>query len=57
LDHPEISDDSTALQNQVLEKAKEEASQKLLDKLIPDGGENEPLKQMLDNTLDKLFGK
>ena len=57
LSHPEISYDSTALQNQVLEKAKEKASQKLLDKLVPDGGETEPIQQLLDNTLNKLFGK
>ncbi|MCK5912870.1 MAG: hypothetical protein KAG12_03265 [Desulfuromusa sp.] len=57
LSHPKIDYDSTALQNQILEKAKEKASQKLLDKLVPDGGETEPIQQLLDNTLNKLFGK
>ena len=58
ISHPEIGYDSAALQNQLLEKAKEKASQKIIEKLVPDTGEGtEPIKKMLDNTLDKLFGK
>ena len=54
LDHPQVSYNSVALQDQVIEKA----SQKLLEKLVPEGdGTAEPLKKMLDNTLNKLFGK
>ena len=54
LDNPQFSYDSTALQNQMVEKA----SQKLLEKFSPDGvKDQEPIRKMLDNTLDKLFGK
>ncbi len=54
LDHPKISYDSVALQDQMVDKA----SQELLEKLVPKGdGEVEPIKKMLDNTLKKLFGK
>ena len=54
LDDPQVSYNSVALQDQVIEKA----SQKLLEKLVPEGdGTAEPLKKMLDNTLNKLFGK
>ncbi|MCD6581669.1 MAG: AsmA family protein [Desulfuromusa sp.] len=58
LNRPTIGFDSTALQNQALEKAKERASQKLLEKIAPGaGGDAEPIKKMLDKTLDKLFGR
>jgi len=54
LDHPKISYDTVALQDQMVDKA----SQKLLEKLAPKGdGDGEPIKKMLDNTLKKLFGK
>ncbi|MCD6187058.1 MAG: DUF748 domain-containing protein, partial [Desulfuromusa sp.] len=54
LDHPQVSYNSVALQDQVIEKA----SQKLLEKLVPEGdGNAEPIKKLLDNTLNKLFGK
>jgi len=54
LEHPHFSYDTEMLQRQLVEKA----SQKLLEKIAPDGGENaEPLREMLDNTLNKLFGK
>jgi AsmA protein len=52
--HPEISYDAAILQDKMVEKA----SEKLLDKLVPEDDENaESLKQMLDGTLNKLFGK
>ncbi len=58
LSEPKVSYDSDALQNQMVDKAKGEASRKLLEKIAPGEGEEvEPIKQMLDNTLDKLFGK
>ncbi|MDA3904249.1 MAG: AsmA family protein [Desulfuromusa sp.] len=58
LSRPEVGYDSTALQKQVLEKAIEKADQKLLEKIAPDaGGDAEPIRQMLDNALDKLFRK
>jgi len=54
LDDPQVSYNSVALQDQVVEKA----SQKLLEKLVPEGdGNAEPIKKLLDNTLNKLFGK
>lgn len=57
LNRPEIGFDSTALQNQALKKAKEKVSQKLLEKIVPGAGEDaEPMRKMLDNTLNKLFG-
>ena len=54
LDHPKINYDSVALQDQMVDKV----SQKLLEKLVPEGdGEVKPIKKLLDNTLNKLFGK
>lgn len=58
--HPDVGYDSTALQKQLLEKAEQQARQQLLEKIAPDADENadaEPVKQMLDNALDKLFNK
>ncbi len=58
LSYPKVGYDSVVLQNQVIDKAKEKVSQKLLDTIAPGaGGEVEPIKKMLDNTLNKLFGK
>jgi len=58
LSYPKVGYDSVVLQNQVIDKAKEKVSQKLLDKIAPGAGaEVEPIKKMLDNTLNKLFGK
>ncbi|MDX2495809.1 MAG: AsmA family protein [Desulfuromusa sp.] len=55
---PKIGYDSKALQNQAVNKAKEKASQELLEKIAPGAGEEaEPIRKMLDNTLNKLFGK
>ncbi len=52
--HPQISYDTAVLQDKLVEKA----SEKLLDKIVPEGDENgESLKKMLDGTLNKLFGK
>lgn len=57
LSEPTVGYDSVALQKQMLEKATEEASQKILEKMNPSSGESaEPIKQLLDNTLNKLFG-
>lgn len=54
LDHPKFSYDTEVLQQQLVEKA----STKLLEKIAPEGGEDtEPLQQMLDDTLNKLFGQ
>ena len=57
LSRPRIGFDSKALQKQALEKAKEKVSQKLLEKIMPGTEEDiEPIRQLLDNTLNKLFG-
>jgi AsmA protein len=54
LDNPLFSYDSSALQNQIVEKT----SQKLVEKNTPDDVEGkESIRKMLDNTLDKLFRK
>ncbi len=54
VDDPDISYDTESLEGQLVEKA----SQKLLEKIEQKGdGETEPIKKMLDNTLNKLFGK
>ncbi|MDX2480890.1 MAG: AsmA family protein [Desulfuromusa sp.] len=58
LAQPEVGYDSAALQKQILEKAIEKADQNLLEKIAPDAaGDAEPIRQMLDNALDKLFRK
>lgn len=56
MQRPAVSFDSAALQQQAVEKTKEKAVQKLLKKIAPTTEEQEPIKQLLDNTLDKLFG-
>ena len=57
LSQPNVGYDSAALQTQMLEKATEEASQKILEKITPSSDESaEPIKQLLDDTLNKLFG-
>jgi len=54
LDHPKVSYDSVALQDQMVDKA----SQKLLEKLTGKNDEkSEPIKKLLNKTLDKLFKK
>jgi len=54
VDNPQFSYDSKALQNQIVKKA----SQRLLKKASSDKpGAQEPVRKMLDSTLDKLFGK
>ena len=58
LERPEVSYDSAALQEQVVKQGAEKLSQKLLEKLASEtDGDIEPIKQLLDNTLNKLFGK
>ena len=57
LTSPQISFDATALQKQATGKLKQEASKKLLEQLGGDAAGNEPVRQLLDNTLNRLFGK
>ena len=53
---PKISFNSEGLQQLALRKAREKASRKLLEKILPDSENNkEPIKQLLDNTLNKLL--
>jgi AsmA protein len=57
---PKIGFDSAALQQQAVERGKEVVTEKLLKKLLPDAKteeEKEPVQQLLDQTLDKLFGQ
>ena len=54
---PQIGFNSAQLQKLAVKKAKEEARQKLLEQIAPDADGQEPVKQLLDNTLNKLFGK
>ncbi|WP_321391244.1 DUF748 domain-containing protein [uncultured Desulfuromusa sp.] len=54
LTHPQFSYDSVALQNRLAKKV----SQKLVEEVAPAHQEDkESVKKMLDNTLNKLFGK
>jgi AsmA protein len=54
---PKIAFDAEALQRQAASKAKEEVTKRLLDKVAPGGGqEQEPVKQLLEGTLNRLFG-
>jgi AsmA protein len=53
---PKISYDSAALQQQALESAKRKAAEKL-EKILPQANDKqEQIEQLLDQTLDKLFG-
>ncbi len=57
---PKIGFDAAALEKQAIEKAKQEAEKRLLEKLVPkeaEQGTQEPVKQLLDQTLNKLFGQ
>ncbi|SHI72547.1 AsmA protein [Malonomonas rubra DSM 5091] len=56
LSRPRVGFDSEALQKQAAEKLKQEASQRLLDKLGGDSEQQKPVKQLLEGTLNKLFG-
>jgi AsmA protein len=57
LNSPKIAFDAAALQKQAAQKVKEEATKKLLEKLAPEGDPaQEPVKQLLEGTLNKLFG-
>ncbi len=60
LTSPKIGFDAAALEKQAIEKVKKEAQKRLLEKLAPkqnEQGSQEPVKQLLDQTLDKLFGQ
>lgn len=57
LNRPKIAFDSEALQKQAASKVKEEASKRLLEEISPKGGKDqEPVKQLLEGTLNRLFG-
>lgn len=56
IDSPKVAFDADALQQQTLTKVKEKAAEKLLEKIPAAGGDQEPIRQLLDNTLNKLFG-
>jgi AsmA protein len=57
IDSPKIAFDADALQQQTLNKAKEKAAEKLLERIPTTKGDQEPIRQLLDNTLNKLFGQ
>ncbi len=58
IDAPVFGFDDSAVQRMVVDKATERVSEKLLEKIAPDLGESvEPMKQLLDDTLNKLFSK
>ncbi|MBN1957317.1 MAG: DUF748 domain-containing protein [Desulfuromonadales bacterium] len=56
LQRPVVTFDSAALQRHAVEKTKEQATTELLEKIAPNTQEQEPIRQLLDNTLNKLFG-
>ncbi len=57
LTRPKIAFDAKALQKQASQKMTEETTQKLADKIAPKGStEQAPVKQLLEGTLNKLFG-
>ncbi len=53
---PRVGFDTPALERQAIEQAKQEASDRLLEKLLPEvqGESRESLRNMLDNTLRRL---
>lgn len=54
---PKISFDAQALQQQAVRQVKEKATKSLLDKIAPNGGaEQQPVRQLLEGTLNRLFG-
>lgn len=57
LKRPKINFDAAALQKQAAGKVQEEATKRLLEEIAPEGGkEQEPVKQLLEGTLNRLFG-
>lgn len=58
LNAPKIAFDTDALTKQALKQTKEKAAGRLLDKLSADDDkEREPLRNLLDNTLNRLFNQ
>ncbi len=56
VNHPEIGFDTQALQRIAIDRATEKVAEKILEKIAPDNEEAiEPMKQLLDDTLDRLF--
>ncbi len=55
-DIPTIGFDTDALQAIAVSKTKERVTQELLEKVSPEASAAEPMQQLLDDTLDKLFG-
>ncbi len=55
---PSFGLDEKILKQQAASKAKEEVSKRVLEKIAPKGdSNNEPVRQLLDGTLKKMFGK
>lgn len=57
LSRPKVGFDNAALQQQAADKLKQEASQRLLDKIGGDSEKQKPVKQLLEGTLNRLFGQ
>ncbi|HEY5675060.1 MAG TPA: AsmA family protein [Malonomonas sp.] len=56
VNQPQIGYDTKALQKQATERVTQEASKQLMKKLGDKGGDQAPVKELLDGTLKKLFG-
>lgn len=54
---PRVTFDPEALQAQSLEQGKRQAAEKLLEKMAPEQQQEKPMRQLLDQTLNRLFGR
>jgi len=57
LDAPEFGFDTVAMQHIATDKVTTELSERIMEEIAPEAiGDAEPMKQLLDETLNKLFG-
>ncbi|WP_303721059.1 AsmA family protein [Malonomonas rubra] len=56
LSSPKIGLDSKVLQERATSKVKQEATKRLLEKVVPADEEKTPVKQLLEGTLNRLLG-
>jgi len=56
-DRPQVQPDGSAIEGMMLSRAKEKAVDKLTERLNSKGAAQEGVKELLDNTLNRLFGR
>lgn len=57
LEKPRVSFDPEALKAQSLQQARRKTAEKLMEKIAPAEQQQKPMRQLLDQTLNRLFGQ